>query len=298
MKKILFPLLLILPVTANAGYIGYESLDAGTVELGASFAKADVEGTYETQLTKLDVEATSTRLDLQLIAGIAPGINIAVALSPIGDETIETSTGNIVGTVEMEGIDDIHAQVRFRLGSGASYPVLALGATLPTGDDEQPTQEIKLGDRIVQEGKTGGRGEGTTDYLIAYGYYFGSGPQKAFIGASYTARGENDGVDYGDEVVLAGQGTIPLGSSLSLIGGVAINWEDDTVDDFGHDEADPSVELEFGGMYSINKDMEIIALIHTLNGGDTDHYDSSGAHYATSTIDSATQYSIRFKSRF
>lgn len=298
--------LLLAPVSAaKAGYIDYEMVESGRTQFAATVSGTNAEGIYDTDTITYDFTKAARELDLQVVGGISRNVNIAVGFSPAGEETIETYSDfhGRSNTVNKEGVGDTSVEFRYRFRSdrrGRSYPLLTIGAILPTGDDKEPIPEITESSGAFQAGEPGGRGTGRTDYTVGFGYYFGAGSPKRFIGVNYTARGERDGIDYGDSLVAFVQEAYPITRSVSFAGSAFVDMPKETEAETGaYDQPEPRIDLEFGGMYSISKDTEIIAAAKALvTGGRTYHYDSTGHRYAMTAFDQDVNFRLILKSRF
>jgi hypothetical protein len=273
-------------------------LDGGTIQLGGKLYTRDITATLTQGSAKTDISSTGYRLDVEMLGGISRDLNVDFKISPVGQTETEFSAQGETDTLKYEGVGDLSTEVRFRLGRGESYPLLIAGAQLQTGDDDEPIAEIQINGIVQSPGKSGGRGEGRNEYWAGYGYLFGAGPQQAFLGAGYRTRGSKEGTDYGDTISLVGQGSFTLSASLSLVGTFDFEVTGDDEYDSGHNETDPSLQLEFGAMFSLSRQTEIIATARTLSGGDVNYYDNFGNHYATMELDSAIELGLKLQSRF
>lgn len=297
MKKSIAVLFTMMPIAANAGYINYQNLAPGTIELAGSLASGKTEGVL-TSTDRFDVKATKTALSLGITAGIAHNVNVAFELPLASAYEFKASLNDMTATEERSGMGDLAGEVRFRFGEGSSYPVVGLGVIFPTGDDKEAVMEIKTSSDVIQPGTVGGMGEGRTDYAVTGGYFFSSDQNKGFVGIGYVMRDEKDGIDYGDRVTVGAEGSMAVSERVDLVGGLKIRTTGDTTSDRIRDKTEPLTIAKVGGMFAFSESSELIAELYVMSGGDTDFYDNAGNREGTLTIDSNTGLTLTFKSRF
>lgn len=300
MNKLLVPLLLFVPLTAKAGYINYEMLDSGTLQVGTTARVTELDGKYNDFSGTYDVSSSSSSLDIELKGGVSQHLNFALQVSPVGSTTNEFTSNTQTIAWEYEGMDDLKADLRIRLAQGSSYPVLILGVTLPTGDDTDAVPELKSNTgTLLQAGSAGGHGNGRTDYKIASGYLFATSRGKIFVGGEYIINGNADGTDYGDDFSIASQASFPLTQVFSLVGSLSYTISSDTRDEGGeYSETTPALAAQFGGMFSISQSTEIMTTVTTLTGSDTDYYGNTGTNTASLDFGNAVMFEIKLRSRF
>ena len=298
-----FPLLFTPPI-ASAGYIDYELLDRGTTQVRGSLVSLAGEGTLETTIgntaysADVDLEQRSFALDAIFAPVDEANLAIRVGAAETSSLKYSYSVNELTVTEEREGAGDLDAELRFKLGSGQSYPVVAIGATVPAGNDDEPQPEVKTASGVQQQGETGGRSRGTTDYSLGAGYFTASEAVKAFVGASYSVRGENEGTDYGDEVALLGQASVSVSESIGIVGTALYETTDNTDHNAGHNEFEPGVGLSVGGIFSISPKSELIAEVVLLDGPSISYYDETGYHYATLEMGRTAGFALTYQARF